>query len=98
MLPAHTSGIQYLLCEVLAFRYDCGRAPSTYKAVHGGGYEECQGVRPGEGHVLLPPPLHHDGHIEAEHEGQWDEVTEVLAVHGHLLEESVGEMFLLQKQ
>lgn len=60
----------------------------------GGGDEERQGVGPGEGHVLLPPPLHHDGHVEAKHEGQRDEVAEVLAVHGHLLKESF--LFLTQ--
>lgn len=49
--------------------------------------EEGEGVRPGDGEVLFPPPLHHHTHVEAEHERDGDEVTEVVAVEGNVLED-----------
>ena len=44
------------------------------------------GVRPGDGHELVPPAGHHQADVEAQDEGQWDEVGEAAAVHGKLLE------------
>ena len=47
-------------------------------------------VGPGHGHVLLPPAVHHDSHVEAQHKRHRDEGAEVGAVARHLLEQAVG--------
>ena len=43
-------------------------------------------VRPWNAHVLVPPACYDEGNVEAEHEGQRNEVYEPLAVQGQLLE------------
>lgn len=48
--------------------------------MNGGGDKESEGVRPGEGLVLVPPTLDDDTDIEPQDEGHWDEVAEVVAV------------------
>lgn len=52
------------------------------------GDEESQRVGPREGHVLVPPTLDDDAHVEAKDEGHRDQVYEGLAVDGDLLERS----------
>ena len=47
---------------MVLYLYDSG----TYLEVYG------DGVWPGELAVLLPPPLDHQGHVEAEEEGDGD--------------------------
>ena len=49
----------------------------------------CSLVRPGDGHVLLPPSGGHKGHVEAEDEREGDVIDEGIAVEGDLLEHSV---------
>ena len=56
-------------------------------AVHAGGDKECQGVRPQKGLVLGPPPFDDNGHIETQHKGHRNVVTEVVAVEGHFLKD-----------
>ena len=48
--------------------------------------EHRDGVRPRDAGVLVPPALHDDGDVEAQHEGQRDEVAVRLAVLDHGLE------------
>lgn len=52
--------------------------------------EEGQGVRPGDRGERVPPALHHHRNVEAQHEGNRNEVGEVAAVHAHVLEEPGG--------
>ena len=50
------------------------------------GYPHGGRVRPGQQLELGPPPVDQDGDVEAEDEGDGDEVGELVAVDGHLLE------------
>lgn len=43
------------------------------------GYEQGHSVRPGQADVLVPPALHDDRDIEAQHERHWDQIRELLA-------------------
>lgn len=38
---------------------------------------------------MLPPPLHDDAHVEAQDEGDRDEIPEVVAVEGEVFEDPV---------
>lgn len=76
-------------------------APALVLAVDVGADEDGDGVGPGDAHVLVPPALHHDAHVEPQHERQWDQVVEGFAVLRYVLEdlflvlvepEAVGEV------
>ena len=47
---------------------------------------DAEGVWPGQELVLLPPPVHHQRHVEAEHEGEGDVGQVVAAVQPQRLE------------
>lgn len=59
---------------------------SYYLAVDVRADEHGNGVGPGDAGVLVPPALHDDGDVEAQHEGERDEVAVCLAVLHHGLE------------
>ena len=63
------------------------RCVGTHIALYVGADKDCEGIRPRHGHVLLPPAVHHDRDVEAEHERHRDEGAEVGAVPRHLLEQ-----------
>ena len=46
-----------------------------------------EAVRPGEEHVLLPPPLHHEADVEAEDEHEGDAAQVGVAVAAQRLEQ-----------
>lgn len=45
------------------------------------------GVRPGDGNVLVPPPPHDNGHVEAEYERERNLFSGLLAILGYLLKQ-----------
>ena len=47
---------------------------------------DAERVWPGQELVLLPPPVHHQRHVEAEHEGEGDVGQVVAAVQPQRLE------------
>ena len=47
---------------------------------------DAEGVWPGQELVLLPPPVHHQRHVEAKHEGEGDVGQVVAAVQPQRLE------------
>ena len=49
-----------------------------------------EAVRPGEEHVLLPPPLHHEADVEAEDEHEGDAAQVGVAVAAQRLEQLAG--------
>lgn len=59
---------------------------STDRPGDGGGDEERQGVGPRQQLVLLPPALHHQAHVEAQHERHRDALALRAEVLPHLLE------------
>jgi hypothetical protein len=63
-----------------------GNLIPTDLSVDGGTDEDSNGVGPGNGLVLIPPPGHHNGDIETEYERQRDEITVGLTVVHHAFE------------
>lgn len=63
--------------------------PALVLAVDVRADEDGDGVGPGDAGVLVPPALHDDGDVEAQHEGQRDEVAVRLAVLDHGLEHNL---------
>lgn len=55
------------------------------------GAKEGKVIGPRDGQVLLPPSLHHHAHVEAQDEGNWNQVSEVVAVEGEMLEDPVRQ-------
>lgn len=52
--------------------------------------KHCNGIGPRYGGVLAPPPRHNDGHVEAEHKGERDEVRVRRTVLDYSLEYPAG--------
>lgn len=70
--------------------------PTLVLAVDVGADKDGDGVRPGYAGVLVPPALHDDGDVEAQHEGERDQVAVRLAVLDHGLEHCF--LLLVQSQ
>lgn len=60
-------------------------------SLDGCGHDQGDCLRPGNALELRPPPLDDDAHVEAEHEGHRNQVTEVSAVQRHFLEGSAAQ-------
>lgn len=67
-----------------------GPGSSTNRSRDPGGDEQRQRVRPGEKLVLLPPPLHHQAHIEPQHERHRYRFALRSEILTHLLEYSAS--------
>ncbi|KAJ8873601.1 hypothetical protein PR048_024419 [Dryococelus australis] len=52
----------------------------SHLAVYVGADEDCDGVGPRDADILVPPALHHDRHIETQHERQRDQVIKGFTV------------------